>query len=134
MSTDEAGVVRITLPKIYDEMMGMKEDFADVKALLREHIALEDQRNQGIEVRLENHGSRLADQGTQLVALDGRVTTVEGDLRRMTETQERTSTRRATWPQVVGAVVGIVSGVGVLGSLIVLLANFTSALNAAGVN
>lgn len=106
----EPGVVRITITDVYSEMVGMKEDFAVVRSLLQNHIALEEQRTQSVEQRLENHGTRLGDQGTQITSLDGRVTRLESK----DSEQEKVATRRATWPQIVGVIVGIVAGSGTL--------------------
>lgn len=124
----EPGVVRITITDVYTEMVGMKDDFADVKALLQNHIALEEQRSNSVEQRLENHGTRLADQGTQITSLDGRVTRLESK----EAEQEKVATRRATWPQIVGAVTGIIAGGGALIGIFVTLSSIASALATVG--
>src|SRR5690606_20337392 len=96
----EPGVVRITITDVYSEMVGMKADFADVKALLQNHIALEEQRTHSVSQRLEEHGARLGDQATQITAIDGRVSRLESK----DSEQEKVATRRATWPQIVGVI------------------------------
>lgn len=119
--TEEAAV-KITLPTIYSEMVAMKDDFAEVKGMLREHIALEQQRSEGVEVRLENHGTRLSDQGTQIVALDGRVTRLEESA----DTQGKREARKATWPQIAGVVTGIIASACTVGGVLWALASIAS--------
>jgi hypothetical protein len=125
----EPGVVRITLADVYGEMVGMKDDFTEVKALLQSHIALEEQRNQGIEVRLENHGTRLGDLGSQATSLDGRMTTAEADIRQIREDSNRRDARKAPWWSVVGAVVGIITVPGAIIAFLIALSNFTATLS-----
>lgn len=127
--TEEAAV-KITLPTIYGEMVAMKDDFAEVKGMLREHIALEQQRSEGVEVRLENHGTRLSDQGTQITSLEGRVTQHESDIRLLKELQAAREAKKAPWWSTVSAVVGIVSGVSLLVGLFLTMSKLAEILGA----
>ncbi|WP_217182687.1 hypothetical protein [Streptomyces sp. AC495_CC817] len=119
--TNQGGVF-VSQEQIYDEVLGLKEGFGEVKALLEQHIALETQRNEGVEVRLENHGTRLSDQGTQIVALDSRVTRLEKNA----DTQEKRDARKATWPQIIGVITGIIAAGVTVGGVLWALATIVS--------
>lgn len=125
------GGVFVSSEQIYDEVLGVKEGLARVQSLLEKHVALEEQRNAGIELRLENHGTRLGDQGTQIANLETRVTNNENDIRVIKEADTKKESRKATWPQVITAVVACVTGAGALVGLFVTLNSIAQAIGAA---
>ena len=122
--TDETPVVKITINTVYKELVDMKDGFAELRGLLEKTVALQEQRNESVETRLENHGTRLADQSSQIVSIDSRVTKLE-DAR---DQAEKVSVRRATWPQIVGVITGIVAGGGALLAIFTTLAKIATAL------
>lgn len=132
----EPGNVLITQREIYDKVTGLEDGLGRVEALLEKHVALEEQRNEGVEVRLENHGTRLADQGSQIASLEARVTQGESDHRSLREShdalvkaQGERDSKKAPWWNIVGAIVGIIAGVGGLVGLFITLNNIAQALS-----
>lgn len=129
------GGVFITQEQIYDEVLGMKDGLSRVEALLEKHVALEGQRNEGVEQRLENHGTRLGDLGTQHATLEGRVTQAEADIRAerervqtMRDSLEKSDSKRAPWWTIVTTIVAIIAGTGGLITLLITLGNLSQAL------
>lgn len=102
------GGVFVSAEKIYDEVLALNKSFGDVKALLEQHIALEEQRSEGVETRLENHGTRLGDHGTRL-------TKAETDIAALQETAEKKEKGKAPWwayPALAYALIQIIASTG----------------------
>lgn len=124
----EQSDVRITQREVYDKVVSLEDGFGRVEALLEKHIALEEQRNEGVEVRLENHGTRLADQGSQIASLEARVTQGESDHRTLKDAFDKREAKKAPWWNVVGVIFGAIAIPGSLIALLVALSNLAAAI------
>lgn len=131
MTTEESGTVRITQREVYDKVLAVDDAVGKMTGLLETHIELTKQNQASTEARLGSVDNRLEVQATHLnqhdstlTALDGRVGVVE------TKLSEATA-RKASWPQTVGAVTGIVAGAGALVGLFIALSNIATALGSA---
>ncbi len=101
MAEDNEPAIKITLTAIYDRVVSVERQVAEVAKDLPSHMTITKQKQEEYETRLENHGSRLSTLDTRLTIL---------------ETKE---TPRAPWFSVVAGIAAIVTGTG---SLIAVLA------------
>ena len=112
--TPPIGVVVISPDAVYKEVLQMKTDLGDMTGLLKQHIALQERQNAGIEERLQNHGTRLGNHDTDISGINARVGVAESDLReikadrarRDAETVRREN-RKAPWWQIVATIIGV---------------------------
>lgn len=103
MSEDEPAV-RITLSKIYAELGELKEGLGTLSAQLAPHVVMTKAKQVEYETRLANHGNRLAEAESRLTHLEAR------------------QRPRSPWYSIVAGVVGILTGAGLLITLIGVLA------------
>lgn len=122
-SGDSPGV-NISLTQIYEGQQALQDAVSDLKATMEKHIALEEQRSQGTEIRLENHGTRLGAHDVDLTNLNSRVMIVETELKALNK-------RRLSWPAIAGGIAAIVAAIASVASILMLLNSIAAALNAA---
>jgi hypothetical protein len=115
----DAAVV-ITPREVYDRVLGMEKNVSDVKGLLEQVVLLQKERDKTVDTRLEDHSKQLGSQDTRLAV-------VEVDVRILKEAAATSEKRRAPWWAIVGAVVGIISGVGGMIALFLTLATLAQA-------
>ena|SRR5690554_2406608 len=108
MAEDNEPAIKITLTAIYDRVVSVERQVAEVAKDLPSHMTITKQKQEEYETRLENHGSRLSTLDTRLSAAETKVTILETK-----------QVPRAPWFSVVGGIVSVITG---LGSLITLLA------------
>jgi len=103
MAEDNEPAIKITLTAIYDRVVSVEKQVADVATALPSHVSITKEKQEEYDTRLENHGTRLSTLDTRLTIL---------------ETQQ---VPRAPWFSVVGGIVSIITGVGSFVALIAVL-------------
>lgn len=117
----DPGTVRITPREVYDRVLGMEGNVTAVKGLLEQSIALQDQSNKSRDTQLREHSESIGQHSA-------RITSVESDVKQLREERANAAGRKASWPQVVGAVAAIVGGAGALLALVTTLGAVAEAL------
>jgi hypothetical protein len=130
MTAPDESSVRITQREVYDKVLAVDDAVSKMSSLLEVHIELTKQNQLSVEARLgstdnrlEAHGARLSQHDAEILTQGGRIGAVETRL-------DEARKRKATWPQIVGAVGAIVAGATTLGGIIWALAQVAGALGA----
>lgn len=125
------GGVQISPEQIYDKVVGMEGGLTRVEGLLERHIALQEQHNGSVQTRIDSQDVRITESDGRIAAvdsrvdgLDNRVTIIETDRRH----EEKRDTRKATWPQIIGAVAAIIAGISTLAGVLVILGQIANTL------
>lgn len=100
---DDEPAVKVTLTAIYDRVVGVEKQVADLSSTLPAHISITKEKQDEYESRLENHGMRLATLDTRLTIIETR------------------QVPRAPWYSIIGGVVSIITGIGSLLALLAVL-------------
>lgn len=104
---EEEPAVRITLTAIYHEVLALGTQVRDLTNALPLHVSITKEKQDEYEKRLDNHGTRLGESETRLARLESLVKP------------------RTPWYVILGAIVGILTGIGAIASLLVLLSRIT---------
>ncbi len=121
MAGEEGGAF-VSTNQIFDEVRSMK-------TLLETHVALTKQNQEGVEARLENHGTRLGAHDVDFTNANTRILAVENSVKVLQEADRHKQARRAPWWNIVGAVSAIIAGIGGGIALLMTLSSIADALN-----
>lgn len=126
--TDQPPAATVSIDAIYEKVTAQGAVLVRLEAAITQGNNLQEQRLKTVEDRAERHGGRLLEHDKQLAAHALDIQAAHSDIRTIKDQRKEVQTRKATWPQVIGAIGVIVAGPGALIALLITLSNISQAL------
>lgn len=119
-----------TIEALVEKVGDMQLQLVVLNERLPAHVESTDRRLGEHDVRLKNHGDRLYEREKEAIELRALITAALAQIAAEKAARESATAKRAPWWNVVGAVVGIIAGLGTTVTLIITFASLIPAIQA----
>lgn len=109
MTEPSDGSVRISPQRVYEEVLGMKDQVAALVGTVERHIALQEQSNTRVTDDIRELDSRLDGHDTEMASVRTRLTSLEVDVLVLKEAGAKSDARKAPWWSIVAAIGTIIT-------------------------